>query len=78
MTQPDDELLTIDEQLEDRLSPQTRDLEVSEADAAEQAMPADPIDASRARAGVATRAFEANEYDAIEQDRVVEFDDDYR
>jgi hypothetical protein len=74
MTQPDDELLTVDEQVVN-----TRDVEVSEADAAEQAMTADPADARfQARPDVPTRAFEANEYDAIEQDRVVEFDDDYR
>ena len=70
MTQPDEEPLTVDDQVVD-----ARVVEVSEADAAEQALTAN---STLLRPGVPTMAFEANEYDAIEQDRVVEFDDDYR
>ena len=40
MTQPDEELLTLDE----RLDPEVRDPEASPADAAEQAQPANPLD----------------------------------
>jgi hypothetical protein len=49
--------------------------EVSEADIVEEVLTGS---STMPRPGVPTRAFEANEYDAIEQDRVVEFDDDYR
>jgi hypothetical protein len=71
MTEPDDELLTLDE----RLDPDKRDIEAPTADAAEQAMPANPTDEP---ATTRSRAFEVNEYDAIEQERVVNLDDDYR
>jgi hypothetical protein len=75
MTEPEDELLTLDEQLDRQLDPNTRDIEAPAADAAEQAMPANPADEP-----VNTRgpAFEVNEYDALEQERIVELDDDYR
>ncbi len=75
MTEPDDELLTLDESLDRQLDPDTRDIEASAADAAEQAMPANPVDEPPPTHG---RAFEVNEYDALEQERVVELDDDYR
>jgi hypothetical protein len=72
MTQPDEDLLTFD----DRLDPDVRDQEASLADAAEQALPADPGD----RPPVLNRAhpWDANEYDAVEQDREVAMDDEYR
>jgi hypothetical protein len=70
MTQPDEELLTID----DRLDPDVRDPEASPEDAAEQAQPANPLDRPYTPHA---RPFEANEYDAIEQDREVDVSDEY-
>jgi hypothetical protein len=72
MTQPDEDLLTFD----DRLDPDVRDLEASPADAAEQALPANPTD----RGAVVNRShpWDANEYDAVEQDRDAGQDDEYR
>jgi hypothetical protein len=58
-----------------RLDPRERDLEAPEADAAEQATPADPAAAPRADP---SRSLEVNEYDALEQARIVELEDDYR
>ncbi|GAA0724637.1 hypothetical protein Drose_37950 [Dactylosporangium roseum] len=71
MTQPDEELVTLD----DRLDPDTRDPEAPPADAAEQALPANPLDRP---ATTHPMPWEANEYDAVEQDRVVDLDDEYR
>jgi hypothetical protein len=70
MTQPDEELLALDE----RLDPDVRDPEASPADAAEQAQPANPLDRPFAPHA---RPWDANEYDAIEQDREVDLDDEY-
>jgi hypothetical protein len=72
MSQPDEDLLTFD----DRLDPDVRDPEAPPADAAEQALPADPQDGAQ----VINRAhpWDANEYDAVEQDREVGLDDEYR
>ena len=72
MTQPDEDLLTFDDQLD----PEVRDPEASPADAAEQALPTDPLD----RGPVINRAhpWDATEYDAVEQDREVAMDDEYR
>jgi hypothetical protein len=75
MTQPEDELALEERLDDDQLGPEMRDIEAPAADAAEQAMPANPFDEPSRRR---TPAFEANEYDALEQARVVEFDDDYR
>ena len=75
MTQPDDELLTLEERLEDRLAADSLDVEAPAADAAEQAMPANPLDGPSVGR---TTSFEASEYDALEQERVVDLDDDYR
>ena len=75
MTEPDDELLTLDERLDQQLDPNTRDIEAPAADAAEQAMPANPADEPGPTRGA---TFEVNEYDALEQGRVVDLDDDYR
>jgi hypothetical protein len=70
MTQPDEELLTLD----DRLDPDVRDPEASPEDAAEQAEPANPLDRPHTPHA---RPWDANEYDAIEQDRTVDLDDEY-
>ncbi len=76
MTSPDDEFTLLEERLdpdERRLDPEIRDIEAPPADAAEQATPANPRDIPLAP----RTAFEADEYDAIEQSRIVELDDDY-
>jgi hypothetical protein len=67
MTQPDEDRLLVDD-------PTDRDQEAPEADAAEQAQPANPSDAP-----IPPRApaFEVNEYDAVEQDKIVDLSDDY-
>ncbi|GAA2330818.1 hypothetical protein AB0M46_28490 [Dactylosporangium sp. NPDC051485] len=70
MTQPDEDLLTVD----DRLDPDVRDPEAPPEDAAEQAQPANPLDRPQA---LHARPWEANEYDAIEQDREVDLNDEY-
>jgi hypothetical protein len=77
MTTPDEALVGVDEDLTpaDHLDAEERDLEAPEADAVEQATPADP--AAAGRVDVA-RGLEVNEYDAWEQAQVVEMDDDYR
>ena len=69
MTQPDEELLTIDEAT-------VLDLEAPPEDAAEQAQPANPQD----NPVLAARAvpWDATEYDAVEQGREVALDDEYR
>ncbi|MDG6110149.1 hypothetical protein Daura_51005 [Dactylosporangium aurantiacum] len=72
MTQPDEDLLTFD----DRLDPDVRDPEAPPADAAEQALPTDPLD--RGPAVNRAHPWDANEYDAVEQDREVAMDDEYR
>lgn len=70
MTQPDEELVTLD----DRLNPDVRDPEASPEDAAEQALPANPLDSPQTPQA---RPWEATEYDALEQERVVDMDDEY-
>lgn len=69
MTAPDDEFATLDE----RLEPVARDIEAPVEDVVEQAMPADP----RIVPVLPRTSFEADDYDAIEQSRVVDLDDDY-
>ena len=70
MTQPGEDLHELDSPRLDN----GRDAEAPEADAYEQAMPADP-----ARLPADLRlAFDANEADAYEQSQVVDMDDDYR
>jgi hypothetical protein len=69
MTMPDEELTP-----GPHLDPQERDLEAPDADAVEQATPANPID----EPAEVHRGLEVSEYDAVEQARVVEFEDDYR
>lgn len=70
MTQPDEELLTVD----DRLDPDVRDPEAPPEDAAEQALPANPLDGNTVRQ---SRPWEASEYDVLEQDQVVDLEDEY-
>jgi hypothetical protein len=76
MTTPDEALVGADEDLtlQDHLDAEDRDIEAPEADAVEQATPADPA----AAPVVVQRGLEVNEYDAWEQAQVVELDDDYR
>jgi len=61
------------------LEPEDRDLEAPAADAVEQATPADP--AMRVGAGQVglpvSEDPEVNEYDAVEQARVVDVSDEY-
>ena len=70
MTQPGEDLHELDSPRFDG----GRAVEAPEADAYEQALPADP-----ARLPAELRlAFDANEADAFEQSQVVDMDDDYR
>jgi hypothetical protein len=77
MTMPDEDVTP-----DAHLDPDERDLEAPDADAAEQAIPADP---TSAEAGTPTQVHrgldverEVNEWDAVEQARVVPLDDDDR
>jgi hypothetical protein len=76
MTTPDEALVGVDEDRtpEDHLDADERDIEAPEADAVEQATPADP---ATARSEI-RRGLEVDEADAWEQSQVVEHDDDYR
>jgi hypothetical protein len=61
------------------LSPEDRDPEASPEDAVEQARTADPaLENSEPHRGLDVADHEVNEWDAVEQSRVVEVDDDYR
>jgi hypothetical protein len=73
MTQPDEELVLGDDLDPDQLDPDERDLEAPAADAFEQVLPANPAQL-RVRPHV---PFEADEYDAIEQTKVVDLEDEY-
>ncbi len=53
-----------------------RNIEAPDADAIEQAIPADPVDAALARPLEVSRDPEVNDWDALEQARVVELEDD--
>lgn len=57
----------------DHLEPEERDIEAPAPDVVEQATPADPSDDLTQEVH---RGLEVNEWDAVEQARVVEFDDD--
>ena len=70
MTQPDEELLMLD----DRLDPDVRDPEAPAEDAAEQAQPAYSPDGPPTPHA---RPWDASEYDAAEQDREVDLSDEY-
>ncbi|HZN71921.1 MAG TPA: hypothetical protein VFC00_09615 [Micromonosporaceae bacterium] len=69
MTEPDEEFTS-----EDPLDPDERDIEAPDEDAVEQATPANPADAPVE----IHRGLEVDEWDALEQSRVVDLDDDYR
>lgn len=56
------------------LGPEERDPEAPEVDAFEQATPANPTD----EPVEVHRGLEVDEYDAVEQARIVDLDDDYR
>lgn len=76
MTSPDDEFALLDDRLDldaDNLDPDHRDLEAPAEDVAEQATPVNPASARYAP----TTTFEVGEYDAMEQSRVVDLDDEY-
>ncbi len=68
MTMPDEDWMP-DEYLE----PEQRDPEASPEDVLEQATPADPTQALPQRSD----DLEVNEWDALEQAKVVELDDEY-
>ena len=82
MTQPDDDfVLGEDFAPGDHLAPDERDPEASADDAVEQAVSADPTDdgpASATDAGQLPRGIEVNEWDALEQARIIGPEDDYR
>jgi len=56
------------------LDPDERDIEAPAADAVEQATPADPAEEELEP----TQRLEVSDWDALEQARVVDLDDDYR
>jgi hypothetical protein len=60
---------------EEHLEPEFRDPEAPPEDVAEQSTPADPTEEREEPVHV---DHEASEWDAIEQARIVELDDDYR
>ena len=71
--------MTTPENLEDlaageQLDPTERDVEAPVEDAHEQAVPVEPEPPDDA----VHRGLEVNEYDAVEQSRVVPLEDDYR
>jgi hypothetical protein len=62
--------------VEGHLDPEERDIETPTEDAVEQAF---PTDLAEAEAGTEVhRGLEVSEYDAVEQARVVEIEDEYR
>jgi hypothetical protein len=70
MANPDEDFA-----LEDHLTPEERDPEAPPEDAVEQATAADP---AADREPEVHRGLEVDEWDALEQARVVELDDEYR
>lgn len=69
MTRPEEDLAP-----SDHLEPEERDLETPADDAVEQAIVANPAD----RDADVRRGLEVGEWDAVEQARVVDVDEDYR
>jgi hypothetical protein len=65
--------VTEPEEWEDSLNPDERDPEAPPEDALEQATPANPAD----QASPVRRGLEVDEWDAIEQSRVVDLDEEY-
>ncbi|RKR89101.1 hypothetical protein BDK92_3438 [Micromonospora pisi] len=82
MTQPEDESVLGEEFAPgDHLDPEERDPEASAEDAVEQSAAADPTDAGPASAtdaGQLPRGLEVDEWDALEQARIIGPEDDYR
>ena len=58
------------------LNPDERDVEAPDADALEQAEPADPLDAARQSPPEVSRDPEVSDWDALEQAQVVDLDDE--
>lgn len=78
MSQPEDITLTDRWSTEEDWATGDRDIEAPDADAAEQALPADPtIDPSYSEPTVPD-SIEVPEWDALEQAQVVPSEDDYR
>jgi hypothetical protein len=74
MTTPDDDLV-----VRNHLDPDERDLEAAPEDVAEQSRTADPTDNGDQPVIRLSHSHEVSEWDAIEQARVVELEDeDYR
>lgn len=73
MTAPEEDLAE-QAQPGPHLGPDERDLEAPPEDAVEQATPVEPT----MEPIEIQRGLEVNEYDAVEQARIVELDDDYR
>ncbi|MFY1635223.1 hypothetical protein ACN27F_18430 [Solwaraspora sp. WMMB335] len=69
MTYPDEDLAP-----GDHLAPDERDIEAPSADAFEQSISARPSEQD----AEIHRGLEVDDWDAVEQARVVDFDDDYR
>jgi hypothetical protein len=69
MANPDEDFA-----LEDHLAPEERDPEAPAEDAVEQATTVDPADGEPE----VHRGLEVGEWDALEQARVVDLDDEYR
>ena len=59
------------------LDPDDTDIEAPDADAQEQRTPADPTEAARQQPLRPTRRLEVNDWDALEQAKVVDLEDDY-
>jgi hypothetical protein len=72
MTQPDEDL-----DPGTHLAPEERDLEAPDGDVVEQATTANPAEEPSGDDAPSAR-FDVNEWDALEQAKVVELDDDYR
>lgn len=71
MARPEEEFVISD----DAIEPEDRDIETPAADAVEQATLANPAENEVEEVH---RGMEVNEWDAVEQARVVDLDDDYR
>jgi hypothetical protein len=59
------------------LDPDEKDIEAPDADALDQRIPADPREAARQLPPEPSRSLEVNDWDALEQAKVVDLDDDY-
>jgi hypothetical protein len=59
------------------LDPDEKDIEAPDADALDQRIPADPKEAAQQLPPEPSRSLEVNDWDALEQARVVDLDDDY-